>query len=314
LNEAGFPKHFDGKRFYNPDAPQAAGFWDVLRWKLSSRPEKSPRFIADVEQSIPPQRVEGSELRVTLVNHSTVLLQQLGMNILTDPIWSERTSPVAWAGPKRRRQPGVVWENLPPIDIVLLSHNHYDHMDLPTLRRLASRGDSTFVVPVGCAALLRSEKIGPVNELDWGERLGLKGCTIHSVPAFHFSNRWLHDRNKTLWCGYVTECQERVVYFAGDTAFGPHFEQIREKFGRPRLALLPIGAYLPRWFMSPVHMGPDDAVRVHQILGAETSIAIHHGTFQLADDGVDTPRRELIAVARDNRFLALNNGQFVDIP
>jgi L-ascorbate metabolism protein UlaG (beta-lactamase superfamily) len=187
-------------------------------------------------------------------------------------------------------------------------------MDLPTLRRLASRGDSTFVVPVGCAALLRSEKIGPVNELDWGERLGLKGCTIHSVPAFHFSNRWLHDRNKTLWCGYVTECQERVVYFAGDTAFGPHFEQIREKFGRPRLALLPIGAYLPRWFMSPVHMGPDDAVRVHQILGAETSIAIHHGTFQLADDGVDTPRRELIAVARDNRFLALNNGQFVDIP
>ena len=314
MNEAGFPKHFDGKRFYNPDAPQAAGFWDVLRWKLSSRPEKSPRFIADVEQSIPPQRVEGSELRVTLVNHSTVLLQQLGMNILTDPIWSERTSPVAWAGPKRRRQPGVVWENLPPIDIVLLSHNHYDHMDLPTLRRLASRGDSTFVVPVGCAALLRSEKIGPVNELDWGERLGLKGCTIHSVPAFHFSNRWLHDRNKTLWCGYVTECQERVVYFAGDTAFGPHFEQIREKFGRPRLALLPIGAYLPRWFMSPVHMGPDDAVRVHQILGAETSIAIHHGTFQLADDGVDTPRRELIAVARDNRFLALNNGQFVDIP
>jgi L-ascorbate metabolism protein UlaG (beta-lactamase superfamily) len=187
-------------------------------------------------------------------------------------------------------------------------------MDLPTLRRLASRGDSTFVVPVGCAALLRSEKIGPVNELDWGERLGLKGCTIHSVPAFHFSSRWLHDRNKTLWCGYVTECQERVVYFAGDTAFGPHFEQIREKFGRPRLALLPIGAYLPRWFMSPVHMGPDDAVRVHQILGAETSIAIHHGTFQLADDGVDTPRRELIAVARDNRFLALNNGQFVDIP
>jgi L-ascorbate metabolism protein UlaG (beta-lactamase superfamily) len=314
LNEAGFPKHFDGKRFYNPDAPQAAGFWDVLRWKLSSRPEKSPRFIADVEQSIPPQRVEGSELRVTLVNHSTVLLQQLGMNILTDPIWSERTSPVAWAGPKRRRAPGVAWENLPPIDIVLLSHNHYDHMDLPTLRRLASRGDSTFVVPVGCAALLRSEKIGPVRELDWGEGLGLKGCTIHSVPAFHFSSRWLHDRNKTLWCGYVTECQERVVYFAGDTAFGPHFEQIREKFGRPRLALLPIGAYLPRWFMSPVHMGPEDAVRVHQILGAETSIAIHHGTFQLADDGIDTPKKELVASAKDERFLALNNGQFVDIP
>jgi L-ascorbate metabolism protein UlaG (beta-lactamase superfamily) len=329
LNEAGFPKHFDGKRFYNPDAPQALGFRDLLRWKLSSRPEKSPSFIADVEQSIPPQRVEGSELRVTLVNHSTVLLQQLGMNILTDPIWSERTSPVAWAGPKRRRAPGVAWENLPPIDIVLLSHNHYDHLDLPTLRRLASRGDSTFVVPVGCAALLRSEKIGPVHELDWGGTLfpppsRSRAPTaptplrsrfgIHCVPAFHFSSRWLDDRNKTLWCGYVLNWPERVVYFAGDTAFGPHFEQIREKFGSPRLALLPIGAYLPRWFMSPVHMGPDEAVRAHQILGAESSIAIHHGTFQLADDSIDTPKKELIAAAGDRRFLALNNGQFAEIP
>jgi L-ascorbate metabolism protein UlaG (beta-lactamase superfamily) len=318
LTGSEFPKHFDGKRFYNPDAPQALGLRDVLRWKLSSRPEKSPSFIADVRQTIPPQRVEGNELRVTLVNHSTVLLQQQGLNVLTDPIWSERTSPVAWAGPRRRREPGVAWENLPPIDIVLLSHNHYDHMDLPTLRRLGSRGDSTFVVPVGCAALLRAEKIGPVHELDWGETFGPTPSRsrfgIHSVPALHFSSRWLHDRNKTLWCGYVMEFQDRVVYFAGDTAFGPHFQQIREKFGSPRLALLPIGAYLPRWFMSPVHMGPDDAVRVHQILGAETSVAIHHGTFQLADDGIDTPRKELIAAARDNRFLALNNGQFADIP
>ncbi len=314
MSESEFPKHFDGKRFYNPDAPQAPGFRDLLRWKLSSRPEKSPRFVSDVQQSIPPPRVEGTELRVTLVNHSTVLLQLLGMNILTDPIWSERTSPVAWAGPRRRRAPGVAWENLPRIDIVLLSHNHYDHLDLPTLRRLAAPGGSTFVVPVGCAALLRVEKIGPVHELDWGQRLALKGCTVHSVPAFHFSGRWLHDRNKTLWCGYVMEFQECVVYFAGDTAFGPHFQQIREKFGSPRLALLPIGAYLPRWFMSRVHMGPDDAVRVHRILSAQTSIAIHHGTFQLAHDGIDTPKKELIAAARDDRFLALNNGQFADIP
>lgn len=314
MNGPEFPKHFDGKRFYNPGAPQAPGFGDVLRWKLSSRPEKSPGFISDVEQSIPPARVEGGALRVTLVNHSTVLLQQRGLNILTDPIWSERTSPVSWIGPRRRRAPGVAWENLPPIDIVLLSHNHYDHLDLPTLRRLAVRGDSTFVVPVGVARLFRSKKLGPVHELDWGESLALKGCTVHAVPAFHFSSRGLHDRNKTLWCGYVLEFPERVVYFAGDTAFGPHFQQIREKFGSPRLALLPIGAYLPRWFMSPVHMGPDDAVRVHQILGAETSVAIHHGTFQLADDGIDTPKKELIAEARGERFLALNNGQFAEIP
>ncbi len=126
--DPGFPKHFDGKRFYNPDAPQAPGFLAALRWKLTSRPEPSPTFISDVEQSIPPRRVEGSELRTTLVNHSTVLLQQRGCNILTDPIWSERASPLSWAGPHRRRKPGVSSENLPPIDAVLISHNHYDHL------------------------------------------------------------------------------------------------------------------------------------------------------------------------------------------
>src|SRR6516225_3154826 len=133
-----FPKHFDGKRFFNPDAPQAPGFRDVIRWKLTSRPEPSPSFLPDVEQSQPPPRVNDSALRVTLVNHSTVLLQQRGSNILTDPIWSERASPLSWIGPRRRRKPGVSWEDLPPIDLVLVSHNHYDHMDLPTLLQLAA--------------------------------------------------------------------------------------------------------------------------------------------------------------------------------
>src|SRR5580658_1401245 len=137
--ELGFPKHFDGKRFFNPDAPQARGFLDFLRWKLTSRPERSPRFVADVEPSRPPASVEGDELRVTLINHSTVLLQHSGSHILTDPIWSERTSPFTWAGPRRRRNPGVRWKDLPRIDTVLLSHNHYDHLDLATLRRLAGR-------------------------------------------------------------------------------------------------------------------------------------------------------------------------------
>ncbi len=309
----GFPKHFDGRRFYNPNAPQALGFRDVLRWKLTSRPERSPSYVADVVESVPPRRVEGSELRTTLVNHSTVLLQQRGVNILTDPIWSEHPSPVSWIGPRRHRKPGVSWEDLPPIDAVLLSHNHYDHLDLPTLRRLADRGESTFIAPIGVGRLLRSRKIGPAHELDWGESLTLPGFTIHCVPALHFSARGLFDQNATLWCGYVIECQERMVYFAGDTAFGGHFAQIREQFGSPRLALLPIGAYEPRWFMSPVHMGPDQAVTAHRILGAETSIAIHHGTFQLADDGIDTPKKELSACAQGEPFLVLNNGQFADI-
>jgi L-ascorbate metabolism protein UlaG (beta-lactamase superfamily) len=312
--DSDFPKHFDGERFYNPDAPQAPGLLEALRWKLNSRPEPSPSFISDVEQSIPPRRVEGSELRTTLVNHSTVLLQQGGFNILTDPIWSERASPLSWIGPRRRRKPGVSWEDLPRIDAVLISHNHYDHLDLPTLRRLAARGDSTFIVPARGVSLLRSKNVGPAHELDWGESLSLPGFTVHCVPALHFSSRGIYDRNKTLWCGYVIECQERLVYFAGDTAFGPHFSQIRKKFGSPRLALLPIGAYEPRWFMSRVHMAPHEAVKAHEILAAETSIAIHHGTFQLTDESIDTPMKQLAACAPQGSFLVLRNGQSASIP
>ena len=213
----------------------------------------------------------------------------------------------------------MAWEDLPSIDLVLISHNHYDHLDLPTLRRLAARGGSTFIVPAGGARLLRTENIGPAHELDWGESLSLKtasflSMTIHSVPALHFSARGIRDRNATLWCGYVIDCGERLVYYAGDTGFGPHFAWIRERFGSPDLALLPIGAYEPRWFMSPVHMAPDEAVRAHEILAARTSIAIHHGTFQLANEGLDAPRKELAACARDKSFLILNNGQFADIP
>ena len=311
--DPGFPKHFDGKRYYNPDAPQVPGLHKVLQWKLTTRPEPSPSSIADVEPTIPPRRLEGGGLRATLVNHSTVLLQLAGANILTDPIWSERTGP-RWIGPRRLRNPGVAWEHLPSIDTVLLSHNHYDHLDLQTLHRLAARGDSTFIVPAGVGQLLRSENIGPVHELDWGEAFSFPSLTIHGVPAMHWSSRGIFDRNKTLWCGYVIEWPERRIYFAGDTAFGRHFALIREKFGSPHLALLPIGAYEPRWFMSPIHMAPDDAVRAHKILAAKTSIATHHGTFQLADDGIDTPRKQLIACAPHESFLVLENGQSADIP
>jgi L-ascorbate metabolism protein UlaG (beta-lactamase superfamily) len=307
------PRHFDGKRFFNPEAPQARGFLDVVRWKLTSRPEPSGRFVSDVEPSKPPSCIEGTELRVTLINHSTLLLQQCDSHILTDPIWSERASPFTSIGPRRRRMPGVLWEDLPRIDTVLLSHNHYDHLDLATLRRLADRGQSQFIVPTGVARLLRSRSIGPVHELDWGESLPFGRTNIHSVPALHFSARGIFDRNRTLWCGYVIETAGRVVYFARDTAFGGHFGRIRERFGAPRLALLPIGAYEPRWFMSPVHMAPDEAVRAHEILAAKTSIAIHHGTFQLADDGLDTPKKWLRACAPSDSFLVLDNGQSMTI-
>lgn len=314
MSDQGFPKHFDGQRFYNPDAPQVRRLLDGLRWKFSSRPESSPDFISDVEQSLPPSRLEGSGLDITLVNHSTVLIQQRSSNVLTDPIWSERTSPLSWLGPRRRREAGVRLDDLPHIDALLISHNHYDHLDLPTLRQLAARGQSIFIVAARGGRLLRSEKIEPVHELDWGESLALSGFTIHCVPALHFSGRGIFDRNKTLWCGYAIEYPERLVYFAGDTAFGSHFLQIRTKLGSPDLALLPIGAYEPRWFMSAVHMNPEEAVKAHEILGAKTSIAIHHGTFQLGDDGIDTPGKQLMACRRHDSFLVLKNGQSATIP
>lgn len=313
-NHGSFPKHFDGKRFYNPDAPQVPGFLKLLRWKLTSRGEWSPRFVFDVEPSKPPRHVDGGGLRITLVNHSTVLLQQRGFNIVTDPIWSERASPLSWIGPRRRRKPGVRSEDLPRLDAVLISHNHYDHLDLPTLRQLALRGDATFIVPVRGTRLLRSQQIGPAHEMDWGESFSFPSFTIHCVPSLHFSSRVVYDINMSLWCGYVIEFQEGFIYFAGDTAFAAHFAQIREKFGSPRLALLPIGAYEPRWFMSAVHMTPDEALRAHEILGAKTSIAIHHGTFQLADDGLDTPRKQLLACAPHDSFRVLKNGEFANIP
>jgi L-ascorbate metabolism protein UlaG (beta-lactamase superfamily) len=308
-----YPNHFDGKRFFNPGAAGGRGLFDVLRWKLTSRAEPSPNFVADVSQSKPALRVDVNEWRVTLINHSTVLLQQSGVNILTDPIWSDRASPFTWAGPRRRRQPGVAWQDLPPIDIVLASHNHYDHLDLPTLERLAQRAQPQFIVPKGVSRLLRSRGIGPLHELDWGESASLAQTTVHCVPALHFSGRSLSDRDRTLWCGYMIEASNRMVYFAGDTGFGWHFAAIRERFGPPRLALLPIGAYEPRWFMQSIHMSPPDAVRAHEILEARTSIAIHHGTFQLADDGIDTPKRELRAAGAGDSFLMLNNGQFATL-
>lgn len=304
-----FPEHFDGRRFYNPGAPQAAGLIDVLRWKLTSRPDRSPDFVDDVTASIPPARVSGYDVRVTLVNHSTVLLQFNEVNILTDPIWSQRASPVSWAGPKRRRAPGIRQADLPEIDIVLLSHNHYDHLDLSTLKWLFEHGHSTFIAPLGVGRLLRSRGFEPMHELDWGDSKRLDALTIHSVPAYHFSARGMFDRNKTLWCGYVIESGSTRIYFAGDTAFGPHFTWIHDRFGSPALALLPIGAYKPRWFMSPVHGSPDEALRAREILGARASVAIHHGTFQLTDEDIDAPARELVSCGAPESFVVLRNGE-----
>jgi len=303
-----FPRHYDGRRFFNPGAPGARRFADVLKWKFTTRPQPSPKFVP-IQPSIPPTSVDSQSLLLTLVNHATVLLQQAGLHVLTDPIWSVRCGPLPFLGPRRHRAPGIEFDRLPRIDAVLISHNHYDHLDLPTLHRLEARGGMQFIAPLGVGRFLEANGIGPARELDWGDSVALPGAAVHAVPALHFSARGLLDRNRTLWCGYVIESAVGNVYFAADTAFGAHFGWIRDRFGPPRLALLPIGAYEPRWFMASVHMNPEDAAEAHRALGAATSIAIHHGTFQLADEALDEPRRCLRACAPADSFLLLDNGQ-----
>jgi L-ascorbate metabolism protein UlaG (beta-lactamase superfamily) len=281
--------HFDGRRFRNLDHPQAHGLLGFLRWRLGrllGGAGRWPAWIAAAPGPAPPARVDGKGLRVTFVNNATVLLQTAGLNVLTDPIWSERASPVAWAGPRRHRPPGLRFADLPPVDVVLLSHNHYDHLDLPTLRALARAHAPRIFTGLGNAALLAREGVGRATELDWWQEAPLPGALrLSCVPARHFSGRGLWDRNRTLWCGFVLPGPTGPVYFAGDTAFGSHFEQIAGRFGAPRLALLPVGGYLPRWFMGRVHLSPPEAVRAHQILGARLSVAIHFDTFALADEG-----------------------------
>ena len=276
--------HFDGSEFHNQVEQEEHGFGDFLSWMWNREPGPWHE-ITDAEYGPrPPAR--GNSLRATFVNHATVLVQTRELNILTDPIWSERASPVSWAGPKRVRPPGIRFEDLPKVDVVIISHCHYDHMDLATLKRLYERDHPLFLVGLGNASILEGEGIEGVKELDWwqGVKVG-DATTITGVPAQHFSMRWIGDRNERLWLGYVIETAEGKVYFAGDTGMGPQFEQIYERFGPMRLSMLPIGAYLPRWFMASVHLNPHDAVLAHRQLHSQTTMGIHFGTFRLADDG-----------------------------
>ena len=296
--------HFDGKRFLNLKPTRHAGFRDMLRWMMN-RDHGPWDAWREITPSVPPERVAGGELRVTWVNHSTFLIQTENVNVLTDPIWSLRCSPVQWAGPKRRHAPGIRLEDLPPIDAVLVSHNHYDHMDAPTLRRLQRK--QTFV-GLGNSAFLKG-----ATDLDWWDSAEISAAMrVHCVPAQHFSSRGLTDRDANLWCGFVLETPHGAIYFAGDTGWGPHFEMIRERFGPMRLALLPIGAFRPEWFMCGVHVSPRDAVRAAATLDARVSIPMHYSTFDLGDDGQDEPVRVLREALAGGgpRFEVLLPGEF----
>lgn len=280
--------HFDGETFRNLAPGEAHGFSDLIRWARTRDPGYWPEWIDARPGPPPPPEVSG--LRITLIGHSSVLVQADRLNILTDPQWSERASPVSWTGPRRHRAPGIRFEDLPRIHYVLVSHNHYDHLDLHTLKRLAAAHKPRFITSLGNGPLLARAGVPNVTELDWWQTADTDcGRRIMSVPAQHFSGRGFRDRNRTLWSGFLIETSAGPVYFAGDTAMGPHFDEIRRRLGPPRSALLPVGAFRPRWFMAPVHLSPEEAVRAHQLLGASTSIAIHYGTFALGDDGAEEP-------------------------
>ncbi|MDF2446091.1 MAG: hypothetical protein K0S46_1327 [Moraxellaceae bacterium] len=293
--------HCNGEKFFNREHPERA-LTQVFTWLRTRKPSRWPGWV-DNEVFAPPPRRLSTQLRdwrATFVNHATVLLQMGPYNLLTDPVWAERVSPFRNLGPRRVRAAGVALKDLPPIDVVLLSHNHYDHMDLATLRFLEQRDHPHVVTGLGNAALLHAHGIRHVTELDWWQSVQHKELTIHFTPAQHFSGRGVRDRDMTLWGGLWVETAAGGFFFAGDTGYGGHFREIAERLGQPRLALLPIGAYEPYWFMGPVHMNPEDAVKAHRDLDAEASIAIHFNTFQLTDEGIGQPVTDLAAALREH--------------
>jgi L-ascorbate metabolism protein UlaG (beta-lactamase superfamily) len=287
--------HYDGRHFFNP-GPQrpARGLLEVLRWRLRGERAAWPDHVNNQVFPPPPHTVEPDSAAITFINHASFLIRLPGAVVLTDPVFSERCSPVSWAGPKRVRPPGIALADLPRPDVVLLSHNHYDHMDFPTLRALQARHAPRFITTLGNARTLAKLGIA-ATELDWWQDTTAGPLRITATPARHFSARTPFDRNRTLWAGFMIGTDAGMVLFAGDSGAGPHWADIRMRLGAPDVALLPIGAYEPRWFMAPVHMNPAEAVEAYIALGARQSVGMHFGTFQLTDEAIDAPLDALTA-------------------
>jgi L-ascorbate metabolism protein UlaG (beta-lactamase superfamily) len=312
--------HFDGHLYFNPGVhqpPLAPGQeqtrsrpgW-IWRWIFGAEWPDWPKVKELTPGPPPATRVPKGKLSITSVGHATFLIQIDGLNILTDPIWSERCSPVSWAGPRRYTGAGIRFEDLPPIDVVLVSHNHYDHLDLPTLKRLAEKGAPHAIVPLGNLDLIKETGIPRTAELDWWQSVRLSpDVTVTLVPAQHFSLRTLWDRNKTLWGGFVVSGPSGNVYHAGDTGYGPHFQEIARRFPSIRVAILPIAPYRPRQSQdtltinySLVHMGPAEAIQAHLDLGAQLGIASHFQVFQLGADGFDDAVNELASTLQERNL------------
>lgn len=288
--------HFRRGRFQNRYTHDQHGLGQFLKWL--------PDYLKARNQAIrfPSVKPDSAFLKanrdsstITWIGHSSFLVQTGGVNLVTDPHLTERASPFSFAGPKRMMPPAMDFADLPSLDLALISHNHYDHLDEVTVQRLAREHPALhFVVPLGLKAWFFKRGIASVTELDWWQDARIGNSRVTAVPVQHFSGRGANDRNKTLWCGLMAEIAGRKIFFAGDTGYSKDFAEIGERFGPIDLAMIPIGAYQPRWFMSAMHIDPEEAVQIHQDLRSLQSVAMHWGTFQLTEEPPDQPPQKLV--------------------
>jgi L-ascorbate metabolism protein UlaG (beta-lactamase superfamily) len=319
--------HFDGDVFFNPEptirnpaSRPRSGMLKMLWKRWRKQPSDYAIWPDHIENTAYKAPEETPPPTITWIGHSSFLVRLPGLSFLTDPVFSQRCSPSQSIGPKRVRDPGLRIDQLPHIDLILLSHNHYDHMDILALRQIRARFPGCKIVTsLGNTAYLARKGLPGAVELDWWESFGFKETKITATPARHFAARSLWDRNKTLWCGFMLEHQGQKLYFGGDSGYTKFFAEIAARLGSPDLAFIPIGAYEPRWFMGPVHLNPADAVQAFQDLGAKRAVGMHFGTFQLTAEAIDAPLLDLAAALEAagigaETFFTLDVGQTVPIP
>lgn len=307
--------HFNGKVFTNT-IPSDKSPWDIFQLALFSIFEREywPSWVESPQNKVPHERVEGDKVSVTFINHSTMLLQFDGLNVLTDPVFSERVSPFSFMGPKRVRRAGVAIEDLPPIDLIVISHNHYDHLDIEALKTIVAKQPidqaPLIVAGLGNANYFELEQLPNFEDLDWGESIELKNVEVIFTEARHRSGRGITDQMKTLWGSFLLKTSHGEIYFAGDTGYGPHFKDLNKQYGDIELAFLPIGAYEPRWFMEAVHLNPEQAVQAHGDIASQQSVGIHFGTFQLTYEGIEQPKLDLAKALEEK---GINPEQFITL-